>query len=89
MFESFDLGDTWKKIDSGVDLSIMGGVGWKGGGAALVGANGVVLTRSAGNEGLLKHTFPEGGVLSSALPPQGGGELVVVGENGIATYLPN
>ena len=88
VFESFDLGDTWKKIDSGVDLSIMGGVGWKGGGAALVGANGVVLTRSAGGAGLLKHTFPEGGVLSSVLPPGPGGELVVVGENGIASYTP-
>ena len=89
VFESTDLGDTWKKIDTGVDLSIMGGAGWDGGGAALVGANGVVLTRSATSASLLKHTHPDAGVLSAALALAPGGELVVAGESGISSYTPN
>ncbi len=89
VFESTDLGDTWKKIDTGVDLSIMGGVGWNNGGAALVGANGLVLTRSAQSAGLLKHTHPDGTILAAALVLGDAGELVVAGETGIGVYTPN
>ena len=56
-------------------------------GAALVGANGVVLTRSAGGANLLLHTHPDGAVLAAVLSL--GGELVVGGENGISVYKPN
>jgi photosystem II stability/assembly factor-like uncharacterized protein len=89
VFESTDLGDNWTKIDTGVDLSLMGGAGWEGGGAALVGANGVVLTRSATSASMLKHRHPDNAVLSAAIAPVPGGQLVVAGETGIGTYSPN
>jgi photosystem II stability/assembly factor-like uncharacterized protein len=89
VFESFDLGDNWKKIDTGVDLSIMGGTGWEGGGAALVGANGIVLTRSGSGQAMLNHRHPDEVVLSTAIALAPGGQLVVVGENGVGSYTPN
>jgi photosystem II stability/assembly factor-like uncharacterized protein len=97
VFESRDLGDNWTKIDTGVDVSIMGGVGMDGGGAALVGANGLVLTRSTGTTGLLKHTVMsqtnkdevEAGIFSAAIALVPGGDLVAAGENGIGVYTPN
>lgn len=97
VFESRDLGDHWNKVDTGVNLSIMGGTGWDDGGAVLVGANGIVLTRSGGNANLLKHavrsqsnpTENESGVFSSVISLAAGGDIVAAGENGIGVYTPN
>jgi len=89
VFESTDLGSNWTEVQTGTELSLMGGVGWEGGGAALVGANGVVLTRSASGSNLLLHTHPDGAVLATALSLAPGGELVVGGENGLSVYKPN
>jgi photosystem II stability/assembly factor-like uncharacterized protein len=89
VFETFDLGATWTKIDTGVDLSIMGGTGWNNGGAALVGANGVVLTRTQSGNNLLAHSHPDGTVLSSVFALVPNGELVVAGESGVGTFAPN
>ena len=87
-FESHDLGDNWTEVETGTELSLMGGAGWSGGGAALVGANGIVLTRSGANTGLLAHAHPDGAVLSSVLALGPGGELVVAGENGVSLFQP-
>ena len=87
-FESTDLGDNWTEVETGTDLSLLGGTGWTGGGAALVGANGIVLTRSAAGSGLLAHTHPDGVVLSSVSALSPNGELIVVGENGVSLYNP-
>ncbi|HVF35170.1 MAG TPA: hypothetical protein VND91_07575 [Candidatus Saccharimonadia bacterium] len=87
-FESTDLGDNWTEVETGTELSLLGGTGWPGGGAALVGANGIVLTRSAAGSGLLAHTHPDGVVLSSAIALAPNGELVVGGENGVSLYKP-
>jgi photosystem II stability/assembly factor-like uncharacterized protein len=89
VLESQDLGDTWTAVQSGSDLSLMGGAGWAGGGAALVGANGVVLTRTAGEANLLRHTHPDAAVLASVLVLTPNGALVVAGENGVSTWTPN
>jgi photosystem II stability/assembly factor-like uncharacterized protein len=89
VYESFDLGDHWNKVDSGAELSLMGGTGWENGGAALVGANGVVLTRTQGTGSLLRHAYPNASVLSSVLAIAPGGELVLAGESGVATWTPN
>lgn len=89
VLESKDLGDTWTEVQSGSDLSLMGGAGWPGGGAALVGANGVVLTRTAGEANLLRHTHPDAAVLASVLVLTPNGALVVAGENGVSTWTPN
>lgn len=87
-FESNDLGDNWTEVETGTELSLMGGAGWAGGGAALVGANGIVLTRSGTGTGLLAHTHPDGVVLSSVLPLAPESELVVAGENGVSLFQP-
>lgn len=89
-FESNDLGDNWTLIDTGTELSLLGGAGWDGGGAALVGANGVVLTRPGSSQALAAHSHPDGAVLANAhvLSPDGA-ELVVVGEDGIGAYSPH
>lgn len=87
VFESFDLGDTWRPLETGTELSIMGGAPLPEGGAVLVGANGVVLTRSAGEAGLRKSVHPDGVILSAVLPIQGTRQLVVLGENGISAYV--
>jgi photosystem II stability/assembly factor-like uncharacterized protein len=89
VYESHDLGDNWTKVESGAELSLMGGAGWSNGGAALVGANGVVLTRSQGNSNLLRHNHPDGAVLASVLALTPNGELVLAGENGVSTWTPN
>ena len=88
-FETRDLGDTWTLIDTGTELSLLGGTGWDEGGAALVGANGIVLTRSEGGSNLLKHEHPDRAVLSSAIALAPNGTLVVVGEKGIGSWAPN
>jgi len=85
-FESIDLGDNWTEVETGTDLSLLGGAGWDGGGAALVGANGIVLTRSGTGTGLLAHTHPDGAVLSSVLSLAPNGDLVVAGENGVSLF---
>lgn len=85
-FESLDLGDTWRRLETGAELSLMGGAPLADGGAILVGANGVVLTRSAGEAGFRRSMHPEGAVLASALPIGGSRQIVVVGENGVGLY---
>ncbi len=90
VFESSDLGDNWTLVDSGVELSLLGGAGWGDGGAALVGANGVILTRAGGSQPLVSHTHPDGVVLANAQAMgTDGSELVVVGENGIGAWAPH
>ena len=88
-FESNDLGATWKKVDTGVELSLMGGAALPGGGAVLVGANGVVLIRPAADAPVTRHTFQtralETPVLSGVLV-QSASALVVGGEKGVGTF---
>ncbi|MCS6921790.1 MAG: hypothetical protein NZM07_07755 [Elioraea sp.] len=86
VFESFDLGDSWRPLETGTELSIMGGAPLPDGGAVLVGANGLILTRSAGEAGFRKSVHPDGVILSAVLPIQGTRSLVVLGENGVGQY---
>ncbi len=89
VFESLDLGDNWTRVESGEKLSLMGGTGFANGGAVLVGANGIVLTRAQGDAPLVQHTHPDVAVLSSVLVLTPNGELVLAGENGLGTWTPN
>jgi photosystem II stability/assembly factor-like uncharacterized protein len=88
-FESNDLGATWKRVDTGVELSLMGGAALPEGGAALVGANGVVLIRPTAEAPVTRHTFQtralETPVLSGVLV-QSTSALVVGGEKGVGTF---
>jgi photosystem II stability/assembly factor-like uncharacterized protein len=85
-FESRDLGNTWKRLETGVELSLMGGAALPDGGAVLVGANGVVLSRSAGESGFRRSMHPDGAVLATAMPIGGSRQMVVVGEKGVGLY---
>lgn len=87
VFESDDLGDTWRTLETGTELSIMGGAALADGGTVLVGANGLILTRSAGEAGFRKSVHPDGVILSAVLPIQGTRQLVILGENGISYFV--
>lgn len=90
VFESADLGETWKAIDSGTEQTLQGGAVLADGGAVLVGSNGVVLVRRTADAPFEQHKFADAGVLSEVIPVGGsGGQLVVVGERGIGRYSPN
>lgn len=91
-FESHDLGDTWEQLDTGTELSLMGGAGHGQGGFALVGANGIVLTRHADGAALklnihsnAEHETP---VLAGVLV-RANRSLVVSGEKGVDNFTPN
>lgn len=88
-FQSDDLGDTWTALDTGTELSLMGGAKLPEGGVVLVGANGVVLIRSGAEGPMTRHTFQtaaqETPVLATVLA-QSGSELVVGGEKGVGQF---
>lgn len=88
-FESSDLGSTWKAIDTGTELSLMGGDVLPDGGAALVGANGVVLVRANATAPIVLHTYQtaaqETPVLSGVLA-QSSTALTVSGEKGVGQF---
>jgi photosystem II stability/assembly factor-like uncharacterized protein len=87
-FESRDLGNSWDTIDTGTELSLMGGTTLPDGGAVFVGANGLVLIRDASGA-VARHTFQtqaqETPVLSGVLA-QSASELVVGGEKGVGQF---
>jgi len=84
--ESFDLGSTWRALDTKVDLSLMGGAVLPQGGAVLVGANGVVLRRASGSAPFERTTYEtrdkESPVLSTVVALDGG-TFLVAGEKGV------
>jgi photosystem II stability/assembly factor-like uncharacterized protein len=88
-FESSDLGATWTTVDTGTELTLMGGVALPDGGAALVGANGVVLHRASASAPIALYTYQtpsqETPVLSGVLA-QGSTSLVVSGEKGVGQF---
>ena len=88
-FESTDLGTTWQPVQTGTELSLMGGAPLEGGGAVLVGANGVVLHRVAPGQPFRLLTYQtklqETPVLSSVLA-QSASALVVGGEKGVGQF---
>ena len=88
-FESSDLGEHWDTLDTGTQLSLMGGTALPEGGAALVGANGVVVVRANASAPLTLHTFQtkaqETPVLAGVLA-QSASQLVVSGEKGVGSF---
>lgn len=87
-FETDDLGDTWRELPTATELSLLGGAKLGNGGAALVGANGLVLLRRSANETFKAGTVQPAGALAAILPVEGGAAFIVAGENGIARYQP-
>ena len=88
VYESTDLGEHWKQLDTGTELSLMGGTALAGGGSAIVGANGVVLVRANASEPLRSYVDQSAGIIASVLPLGDGGDLLLAGENGVSVYQP-
>jgi photosystem II stability/assembly factor-like uncharacterized protein len=85
VYESFDLGSSWTKVETGTTLSLMGGDSFDAGGAVLVGANGIVLSRNSGSDAFRTHTHPDGSVLSSVVSISAA-EFAVAGETGLSVF---
>jgi photosystem II stability/assembly factor-like uncharacterized protein len=88
VFESSDLGANWNEVQTGTELSLMAGTPLAGGGAVIVGANGIVLRRMRADEALATFTNTAAGVIAGVLPAGADGELLIAGENGISRYQP-
>jgi photosystem II stability/assembly factor-like uncharacterized protein len=86
VFESNDLGEHWSLLDTGTELSLMGGAALPSDGAAIVGANGIVLVRSKAGEPLKSFSDQPAGTLAAVLPLGTGNDLLVAGENGVSVY---
>jgi photosystem II stability/assembly factor-like uncharacterized protein len=87
-FESDDLGEHWSEVKTGTELSLLGGMSLSGGGAVLVGANGLVLLRRNATDAFRSGVMEPAGVLSAVLPAEAGATFTVAGENGIGRYQP-
>jgi photosystem II stability/assembly factor-like uncharacterized protein len=91
VYESMDLGDSWRKLDIRVNASLMGGQALANGGAILVGANGTVLSRKDRASPFVVGTFEnaagETPVLSGVLALADGRHLLI-GEKGADLHQP-
>ncbi len=87
--ESVDGGLSWNAVDTGTSLSLFGGAALAHGGVVLVGANGVVVSRSRAGEPFHLSTFvnerQETPILAAILG-EGDGRFIVCGERGIGVY---
>ena len=86
VYESSDLGAHWTQVNTGTELSLMGGSALPDGGAAIVGANGIVLVRAHAGDPLKRYVDGSAGIIASALPLADNGTLLLAGENGISTF---
>lgn len=87
--ESTDGGLSWIEVDTGTPLSLFGGAALARGGAVLVGANGVVVSRSDADGPFEITTFvnerQESPILAAILA-DGDGRYIVSGERGIGVH---
>ncbi len=88
-FQSDDAGDSWRELDTRVTANLFGGDVGGDGQVVLVGAEGVVLRRAAGDDAFQSsiYTNADGETPIGAavrLRPDGG--LLLVGDRGITTW---
>ncbi len=91
VFESSDLGTTWRKVATGGNISLLGGQALPNGGAMLVGANGLVLSRKDGTSPFVASTFTnaDGDIpVLAGVQSEGNGSFVLIGDKGADLYLP-
>jgi len=88
VFESNDLGEHWNLLDTGTQLSLMGGTALPNDGAAIVGANGIVLVRDRAGAPLKSFVDQPAGTIASVLPLGNDRDLLIAGENGVSVYNP-
>ena len=86
VFESTDGGDTWSRLDTGAEVTLMGGSALPGGGVVIVGNEGVILERKDGASPLERREHQnargETPVLSGAIP-DADGTLILIGDKGV------
>jgi photosystem II stability/assembly factor-like uncharacterized protein len=87
VYESSDLGDHWQAVQTGTELSLMGGSALPDGGAVIVGANGIILSRAKFGEALNSEVDEPAGIIASVLPFATGTDLLLVGENGVSIHM--
>ena len=91
IYESDDLGDNWRKVDSGINSSLIGGAALANGGAVLVGSNGVVLIRKDAASPFVLNNYQnaagETPVLANAFDA-GNGQFLLIGDKGVDLYQP-
>lgn len=85
-FESSDLGDHWSEINTGTELTLLGGTKLPDDGAVLAGANGVILLRSSRGAAFQTFVDPGAGAITAALPETGAHAFVIASENGVTTF---
>lgn len=87
-FESFDGGDSWSRLETGGEITLQGGVALPGGGALLVGNEGLLLFRPDAASPLERGTFQteagETPVLSGAMALEG--RFLLIGEKGVGQH---
>jgi photosystem II stability/assembly factor-like uncharacterized protein len=88
VFESRDLGENWTEVETGTELSLMGGTALANGGVVIGGANGLVLHRDRDSEPLSLSTDTSAGVIADVLPTGTAGEWLIAGENGLSLFQP-
>lgn len=88
IFQSDDAGDSWREIETGVTATLFGGDAADGG-TVLVGAQGVVLRRAAGDGSFSSHVFTNADgetPIGAAVRLRDDGSLLLIGDRGITTW---
>lgn len=85
VYESMNLGDSWTELPTNTLVNLMGGTALPDGGAALVGANGVILVRRRSGEPFVASVDGSAGVIANAFP-ESANTLLLVGENGVSEH---
>ena len=88
VYETVDLGGHWAEVETKTDLSLMGGAALPDGGAIIVGANGIVLSRMHGHDELKGFVDTPAGVIAAVMPLPNE-TLLIAGENGLSTFGPH
>ncbi|KFL36959.1 hypothetical protein N788_11980 [Arenimonas donghaensis DSM 18148 = HO3-R19] len=91
VLESRDLGRNWTPVETGITTSLMGGHALANGGAILVGANGVVLTRPDADSPFTETRYEmENGETPNltGVMPAGDAGFIVVGDKGAGLFRP-
>lgn len=81
-FASFDHGQTFAVMNTGVDYSLAGGALLKNGDVALAGSGGTIAYSHDGGQTFEQHTLPSRSSISGLLSTSPG-ELVLVGQGGV------